>query len=156
MVKSRTKKGKDLKLQQEKTRIVGLGSALVDILVHESDDFVNRIGYPKGGMTLVDMEELERILSQLSASPVQVPGGSACNTAVGVGCLGGQARFVGKRGNDDPGLFFQECTRKRRENGPVCVRNPASGFAFGYAVTSPASSLVLRRDKSGFALRAAL
>jgi sugar/nucleoside kinase (ribokinase family) len=109
-----------LKVQQGKTRIVGLGSALVDILVHESDDFVNRIGYPKGGMTLVDKEELERILSQLSAPPVQVPGGSACNTAVGVGCLGGHARFVGKRGNDDPGLFFQEALVQRRVE-PVLI-----------------------------------
>lgn len=97
-----------MKLPQEKTRIVGLGSALVDILVHESDAFVERIGYPKGGMTLVDMPELEKILSLLSAEPVQVPGGSACNTAVGVSRLGGLARFVGKRGQDDPGQFYHD------------------------------------------------
>jgi len=102
-----------LKLTPGKTRIVGLGSALVDILVHESDAFVERIGYPKGGMTLVDMPELEEILSQLSAAPVQVPGGSACNTAVGVGRLGGRARFVGKRGDDDTGRFFQEALVQR-------------------------------------------
>ena len=102
-----------MKLTPGKTRIVGLGSALVDILVHESDAFVERIGYPKGGMTLVDMPELEEILSQLSAAPVQVPGGSACNTAVGVGRLGGRARFVGKRGDDDTGRFFQEALVQR-------------------------------------------
>ena len=44
----------------------GLGSALVDILVHESDDFVRRIGVEKGGMTLVEMPELETILNQVS------------------------------------------------------------------------------------------
>ena len=102
-----------MKFQPGKTRIVGLGSALVDILVHESDAFVERIGYPKGGMTLVDMPELETILSQLSAEPVQVPGGSACNTAVGVGRLGGRARFVGKRGDDQPGRFFQDALIQR-------------------------------------------
>ncbi len=89
-------------------RIVGLGSALVDILVHESDDFVRRIGLEKGGMTLVDMPALETVLSQVSNRPVEVPGGSACNTAVGIGQLNGRSRFVGKRGNDHIGQFFQK------------------------------------------------
>lgn len=102
-----------MKPQQGKTRIVGLGSALVDILVHESDDFVRRIGFQKGGMTLVDMPELEKIFRQVSTRPVEVPGGSACNTAVGVGRLGGRARFVGKRGNDDTGQFFQNALVQR-------------------------------------------
>lgn len=87
-------------------RIVGLGSALVDILVNENDDFIHRIGVEKGGMTLVDMPALKKILGQVSTTPTIVPGGSACNTAVGIGRLGGSARFVGKRGDDDMGLRF--------------------------------------------------
>ena len=102
-----------MKRQSGKTRIVGLGSALVDILVHESDDFVRRIGVKKGGMTLVDMPALEKILDQVSTEPIVVPGGSACNTAVGIGQLGGRARFVGKRGNDDTGQFFQNAIVER-------------------------------------------
>ena len=102
-----------MKVTPGKTRVVGIGSALVDILVHESDDWVDRIGYPKGGMTLVDMPELAKVLSQLSTQPVQVPGGSACNTAVGVARLGGQARFVGKRGEDEAGLFFEKALVQR-------------------------------------------
>jgi sugar/nucleoside kinase (ribokinase family) len=102
------KKGVDLKLQPGKQRIAGLGSALVDVLVHESDDFLRRIGVEKGGMTLVDMPVLEKILSQVSTRPRVVPGGSACNTTVGIGRLGGDARFVGKRGSDDTGRFFQD------------------------------------------------
>lgn len=92
---------------------MGLGSALVDILVHESDGFVRRIGVKKGGMTLVDMPALEKILTQVSTKPIMVPGGSACNTAVGIGRLGGRARFVGKRGNDDTGQFFQNTLVER-------------------------------------------
>jgi sugar/nucleoside kinase (ribokinase family) len=106
-------KGVGLKLQPGKTLVVGLGSALVDILVHESDAFVERIGYPKGGMTYVEMEELQSIVARVSSPPVQVPGGSACNTAVGVGRLGGRARFVGKLGRDDAGRFFQEALVQR-------------------------------------------
>jgi len=102
-----------LKLQRGKTRIVGLGSALVDILVNESDEFVRRIGVKKGGMTLVAMPDLETILNQASTTPIVVPGGSACNTAVGIGRLGGQARFVGKRGDDDTGQFFENALVER-------------------------------------------
>jgi len=99
--------------QNAKTKIVGLGSALVDILIHESDAFVRRIGFEKGGMFLVDLPELEKTLSQASTEPIVVPGGSACNTVVGVGRLGGKARFVGKRGNDDLGRFFEDALVER-------------------------------------------
>jgi sugar/nucleoside kinase (ribokinase family) len=102
-----------LKSHDGNRRIVGLGSALVDILVHESDDFVRRIGVKKGGMTLVDMPALEEILGQVSNRPIEVPGGSACNTAVGIGQLNGRARFVGKRGNDHIGQFFQNALVER-------------------------------------------
>ena len=102
-----------MKLQRGKSRIVGLGSALVDILINESDEFVRRIGVQKGGMTLVDMPDLEKILNQASTKPIVVPGGSACNTAVGIGRLGGQARFVGKRGEDDTGHFFENALVER-------------------------------------------
>ena len=95
-----------MKLLNGRKRIVGLGSALVDMLAHENDAFIRRIGVEKGGMTLVDMAELDGIVQELSTAPSIVPGGSACNTAVGIGCLGGDARFVGKRGGDDIGQFF--------------------------------------------------
>lgn len=96
-----------MKLLNGRTRIVGLGSALVDLLVHENDDFIRRIGVEKGGMTLVDMPALEEILARVSNPPSVVPGGSACNTAVGIGRLGGRARFVGKRGRDEIGQRFE-------------------------------------------------
>ncbi len=97
-----------MEFQDGKTRIVGLGSALVDLLVYESDDFVHSNGFEKGGMTYVEPADLNRILSESSNPPTEVPGGSACNTAVGVGQLGGLARFVGKRGDDESGRFYEK------------------------------------------------
>jgi sugar/nucleoside kinase (ribokinase family) len=82
-------------------------------MVHESDEFVRRIGIHKGGMTLVDMSDLEEIVAQLSTRPIEVPGGSACNTAVGVAQLGGLARFVGKRGRDELGRVFDNALAHR-------------------------------------------
>jgi sugar/nucleoside kinase (ribokinase family) len=88
--------------------IIGVGSALVDILLQESDAFLTSIGGQKGGMTLVDADRVDSILNKSTAKPTMVPGGSACNTILGIGRLGANARFVGKRGQDSLGELFEK------------------------------------------------
>lgn len=110
--------------------IVGIGSALVDILAHESDDFVKKSGAVKGGMMLVGSDVIENVLSGLKSSPSIVPGGSACNTVIGVARLGGASRFVGKRGGCSMGSFFETGLIK---NGvePYLLHSPsATGRVF--------------------------
>ncbi|MBL0714918.1 MAG: adenosine kinase [Desulfosarcina sp.] len=93
-------------------RIVGIGSALVDILVAASDEFVECTGVPKGGMVYFDPPAIDRVLQDAVERPQVVPGGAACNTITGVARLGGDTRFLGKRGNDEFGdLFETELTR---------------------------------------------
>ena len=87
--------------------VVGVGSALVDILAHESDDFLQQAGAVKGGMTYVERDHIDQTLTRTSAKPRIVPGGSACNTAVGIGKLGGHARFVGKSGSGEMGRLLE-------------------------------------------------
>jgi len=94
--------------------IVGLGSALVDILIHESDAFLESTGAAKGGMVLVDNEIIQQTLSKTSVEPHIVPGGSACNTIIGICNLGGEGRFVGKRGADEFGTLFEADLRKNQ------------------------------------------
>jgi len=101
-----------MKKTEEKKLIVGIGSALVDILVYEDDDFVQRLNVEKGGMTLVDKEFIEQTLSQVKGKQRVVPGGSACNTIIGIGQIGGMARFVGKRGEDEFGIIFETDLKK--------------------------------------------
>jgi sugar/nucleoside kinase (ribokinase family) len=91
----------------KKKLVVGIGSALVDILALENDEFIERLGVRKGGMTLVGDDVIENTLSMATKKTSVVPGGSACNTMVGIGKLGGAARFVGKLGEDDLGKFFE-------------------------------------------------
>lgn len=91
----------------KKKLIVGIGSALIDILIHEDDDFVEKTGALKGGMTYFDKEFIEQTISMAKARPSVVPGGSACNTIIGTGKLGGDARFVGKLGEDELGNLFE-------------------------------------------------
>ena len=92
--------------------MVGVGSALIDILAHEDDDFVVRAGAVKGGMTYVDKAAIDRTVELATRKPKIVPGGSACNTMVGIGRLGGHARFVGKCGNGNMGRLFRSDLKK--------------------------------------------
>jgi sugar/nucleoside kinase (ribokinase family) len=94
-------------------RIVGVGSALVDILVHADDAFLETVGAVKGGMIYVDRDHIERTLAQSAAAPAVVPGGSACNTVVGVAQLGGRAQFVGTCGRGPMGRFYEDSLRGR-------------------------------------------
>ncbi len=95
----------------DSTLIVGVGSALVDILLQESDEFLATTGAEKGGMILVDYEKIQSILAQSQHEPSHVPGGSACNTIIGIGNFGNNARFVGKRGNDELGETFENALK---------------------------------------------
>lgn len=89
-------------------KIYGLGSALVDILVNETDDFITETGAEKGGMTLVDSTFIENALAKTDGRPHVVPGGSACNTIIGISRLGGDGCFIGKCGQDELGDLFEK------------------------------------------------
>ena len=98
---------------KDKKLIVGVGSALIDILAHEREDFLSKTGAVKGGMTYVGKEFIDKTLLLSSQPPILVPGGSACNTVVGVGKLGGAARFIGKCGSGAMGDFFRNDLRRQ-------------------------------------------
>lgn len=97
-----------------KKRITGIGSALMDLLIDESDNFVAGLNARKGGMTLVDIDFITDVMVRASGMPTLVPGGSACNTIIGVGQLGGPARFIGKCGEDDLGNQLEEALKKSK------------------------------------------
>lgn len=95
------------KIDPRRNLVVGVGSALIDILAREEDDFLQKTGAVKGGMIYVDKPFIDQAVSMAAAEPQLVPGGSACNTVVGIGRLGGRARFVGKCGNGSMGEMFR-------------------------------------------------
>jgi sugar/nucleoside kinase (ribokinase family) len=88
--------------------VAGVGAALVDLLVEESDQFVASMGSAKGGMTLVELPAIVKALEKTDAKVKIVPGGSACNTMVGIGNLGGKARMIGRLGKDELGKAFMD------------------------------------------------
>jgi sugar/nucleoside kinase (ribokinase family) len=110
------------------TDVVGIGNALVDVLSHESDDLVERLGVPKGGMTLIDGERAEEIYD-LMGPAVEISGGSAANTIVGVAALGGRAEYVGKVRDDQLGNVFAHDIRATgvTYEVPLATEGPATG-----------------------------
>jgi sugar/nucleoside kinase (ribokinase family) len=107
---------------KDKKLIVGVGSALIDILAHADEGFLSKTGAVKGGMTYVNKEFIDETLLLSSQPATLVPGGSACNTVVGVGKLGGTARFVGKCGSGAMAQFFEN-DLKRQNVEPALLRS---------------------------------
>ena len=108
--------------------VVGVGNALVDVLTHAGEEFLRRHGLSKGTMQLVD-EARARDLYAAMGPGVEVSGGSAANTIVGVASFGGRASYVGKVRNDQLGEVF---THDLRSMGvgyatPVATEGPATG-----------------------------
>jgi sugar/nucleoside kinase (ribokinase family) len=85
--------------------VIGVGNALVDVLSHADEDQVTRQGLVKGTMHLVD-EARARTLYEAMGPGVEMSGGSAANTVVGVASFGGRAHYVGKVRDDQLGDVF--------------------------------------------------
>jgi len=85
--------------------VLGLGNAIVDVLARAEDDFLARQGMQKGGMMLIDEPRAESIYRAMGPA-VEISGGSAANTIVGVASFGGRAAFVGKIKDDELGKVF--------------------------------------------------
>ncbi|MCP5366759.1 MAG: adenosine kinase [Hyphomicrobiales bacterium] len=85
--------------------VVGIGNAIVDVLGHASDSFLDVNDLTKGAMTLIDADAAERIYSRMGPA-VECSGGSAANTIAGLASLGGRGAFVGKVRDDQLGAVF--------------------------------------------------
>jgi len=85
--------------------VVGIGNALVDVIAHAEEEFLNEYELVKGSMTLVETERALELYRAVGTK-VEMSGGSAANTVCGVASLGGKAAYVGKVSDDDLGTTF--------------------------------------------------
>jgi sugar/nucleoside kinase (ribokinase family) len=85
--------------------VVGVGNALVDVISHADDRFIDTHELVKGSMTLVDTDRALQLYRALG-SAVEMSGGSAANTMCGIASLGGRAAYIGKVSDDDLGTVF--------------------------------------------------
>ncbi len=85
--------------------VVGIGNALVDVISHAPDSFIEEHGLVKGWMDLIDTERAMQLYQALG-SAVEMSGGSAANTMCGVASYGGRAAYIGKVNDDELGRVF--------------------------------------------------
>lgn len=85
--------------------VVAIGNALVDVLSHESDEFVTEQGMVKGTMALIDTERAESLYAAMNPA-IEISGGSAANTTVGVASFGSRAAFIGRVCTDQLGAVY--------------------------------------------------
>lgn len=86
--------------------VTAIGNAIVDIIGRCDDAFLARHGAPKGHMRLVDPATISAIYGGMGPA-IEISGGSAANTVVGVASMGGRAAFIGKVAEDEFGRIFR-------------------------------------------------
>ena len=109
--------------------VVGIGNAIVDVLVKTEDGFLESHGLTKGTMALVNEAQAEQLYASLGPG-LETSGGSAANTLAGLAQLGGQAAFIGRVRNDQLGAIFAHDIRSvgahyetpASESGPSTAR----------------------------------
>lgn len=114
-----------------KKSIVGIGSALVDILTRiDNDSILEELNIPKGSMQLVDDKSSAIIEERLQGyESSMAPGGSAANTIHGLATLGIESGFISYIGKDEIGRFFEESMNSVGVKPLLSHSNTASGTA---------------------------
>ena len=106
-------------------KIIGMGNALVDVLVTLTDDaLLQEMDLPKGSMQLIDEDKLKIINKHFSKMHTYLAtGGSAGNTILGLACMGASTGFIGKTGTDSYGKFYRDNLEKHNIEDKIRI-NP--------------------------------
>ncbi len=91
-------------------QLLGISNAIVDVLAHIDDEFLQRIGAVPGSMTLIDKDRAREIYNQMGPA-TEMSGGSVANTVAGFANLGGNAAYIGKVRADQLGTIFNHDMR---------------------------------------------
>ena len=89
----------------KKYQVVGIGNAMVDVLAHCDDAFLETNGIQKSIMQLTDMARGVELYGLVGPAK-EISGGSAANSIAGVAHLGGRTAYVGKVKDDQLGAIF--------------------------------------------------
>ncbi len=102
--------------------VLGIGNAIVDVLFRTDDDTIRSHELPKGGMTLIDESQAEKLYAEANDT-TERSGGSVANSIAIAAVLGADAGYIGKVSDDRLGGSFTDSIR-----------------AHGVAFTTPALS----------------
>jgi adenosine kinase len=116
--------------------VLGIGNAIVDVLARADDDFLAAHGMNKGGMALIDEAQAQKIYTAMGPA-VEISGGSAANTIVGVAGFGARAGFVGKVRDDELGGIFAHDIRAAKVGFETSPAKTGPSTARSYILVTP-------------------
>jgi len=90
--------------------VLAIGNAIVDVIARVDDVFLEREGFEKGSMRLIDPARAEELYGRMGPGR-EVSGGSAANTLAGIAALGHRCAFIGQVADDQLGAVFQHDIR---------------------------------------------
>ena len=99
--------------------VIGIGNAIVDVIGHAEDTFLDHMGIEKGIMQLIERDRAELLYGAMK-DRTETPGGSVANTIAGLGSLGLSTAFIGKVKDDALGRFYA----KGMEDAGTAFPNP--------------------------------
>ena len=90
----------------KKFNVLGIGNAMVDILIKCEEEFLEQKKIKKGVMQLINLNKAQTLYSQFGSQP-EISGGSGANTIYGLASLGTNTSYIGKVKDDFLGNRFK-------------------------------------------------
>src|SRR6202048_4513552 len=111
--------------------VLAIGNAIFDVLVQTDESFLVQQGMTKGSMALIDEARALAIYDAMGPA-VEMSGGSAANTIVGVANLGARAAYVGKVKDDQIGRLYSNAIRAAHVafETTAAADGPATGCSY--------------------------
>ncbi len=122
--------------QNKKVDLIGLGNAIVDIIVNIEDDFLEINNLKKGSMNLIKSNESKRLLKNCKVIK-KISGGSSANTVVCLAELGHYVQFIGRVKNDQFGEFFSSDIKKSKTIFNTPPTNKGASTAHSIILITP-------------------
>ncbi len=122
--------------QDKKVDLIGLGNAIVDIIVNIEDKFLEINNLDKGSMNLINSDESQRLLENCKVIK-QISGGSSANTVVCLAELGNDVQFIGRVKNDQFGDFFSSDIKKSKTIFNTPPTNEGASTAHSIILITP-------------------
>lgn len=105
------------KEKNEKCKVVGIGSSLLDVAMDVDNEVLKLLNFKKGSMNLISELEAEIIQEKMRGFLSKItPGGSSANTLSGINALGNKVSYIGTVGDDE---FGEEYEKKTIEEGII-------------------------------------
>lgn len=118
----------------------------MDLLAQVPEEHLARVPGEKGGMELVNPEEMAALVAALPSAPARAAGGSAGNTTFALAEMGMPCAFLGQLGQDAMGELYQSLFAKLGGDVSRFKHTGAAPTAQCLSLITPDSERTMRTD----------